>query len=89
MKNKEILEEMIKGIDEELSVMVFDNFDYDSALIGYTEDYRAVYDYDLMLEYLIKEQNFEETEALEWLEYNTIRALPYYGHDAPIIIHRI
>ena len=43
MKNKDKLEEIL----EDETVMVFDNYDYDSALIGYTDDYRAVYDYDL------------------------------------------
>lgn len=25
-------------------------------------------------------------EALEFIEYNTLRALPYMGNDAPIIL---
>lgn len=54
MKNKDKLEEIL----EDETVMVFDNYDYDSALIGYTDDYRAVYDYDLMVEYLVKRTKF-------------------------------
>lgn len=30
-----------------------------------------------------------EQEAIEWIEYNTIRALPYFGSDAPIIMYPI
>lgn len=85
MKNKEILEEMLDGEE----VIIFDNFDYDSALIGYSSDYRAIYDYDLMIEYLIKEQGMSEEEAVEWVDYNTIRALGYYGDKAPIILYRL
>ena len=85
MKNKDKLEEIL----EDETVMVFDNYDYDSALIGYTDDYRAVYDYDLMVEYLVKEQGFSYEDAVEWIDYNTIRALPYYGDKAPIIMYRL
>lgn len=69
------------------NVKYFVNFSYDTALIGVTEDNRAVYDFDLMVEWLILEQNFSLEEAIEWIEYNTIRALPYMGDDAPIIMY--
>ena len=64
------------------------NYSYDTALIGVTHDDRAVYDYDLMVEWLMKEEGFTEEEALEWIDYNTLRALPYMGSDGPIILHR-
>lgn len=28
-------------------------------------------------------------EAMEWIDYNTIRSLPYAGSGAPIIIQRV
>lgn len=68
-------------------VVVFDNLDYDSALIGITEDNRAVYDYDLMIKYLMDTQGWDETESIEWIEYNTLRALPYV-QGSPIIMYR-
>lgn len=68
-------------------VVVFDNLDYDSALIGITEDNRAVYDYDLMIKYLMDTQGWNETESIEWIEYNTLRALPYV-QGSPIIMYR-
>lgn len=63
------------------------NFSYDTALIGVTDDNRAVYDFDKMIEWLVETQNFTDEEAIEWIEYNTIRALPYYGENAPIITY--
>ena len=67
-------------------VVIFENFSYDTAFIGVSEDNRAVYDYDKMIEYLVEVEGFEdETEAIEWIEYNTIRALPYMK-NAPIIV---
>lgn len=62
------------------------DFSYDSALIGVTEDNRAVYDYEKMVEWLVTEQEFTEEEAADWISYNTIRALPYFGEGAPVIM---
>lgn len=64
------------------------NYSYDDALIGISDDNRAIYDYDLMVEWLINTEGFSEEEAMEWIDYNTIRALPYFGEGAPIILHR-
>lgn len=68
------------------SAVVFDNPDYDAAIIGYTVDGRAVYDYDLMLRVLEIRDEMAEDEALDWLDYNTIRALPYAGEFAPVVM---
>jgi hypothetical protein len=64
------------------------DYSYDDALIGVSEDGRAIYDFDLMVEWLVIEEGFAESEAVEWIDYNTIRALPYMGDDAPIIMYR-
>lgn len=63
------------------------DFSYDSALIGVTDDNRAVYDFDKMVDWLVDTQKFTYEESIEWIEFNTIRALPYFGSDAPIIIY--
>ena len=34
-------------------------------------------------------EGFTEEEAIEWIDYNTIRALPYAGSKAPIIMYPI
>lgn len=65
------------------------NYGYDDALIGISDDNRAIYDYNKMIEYLMKEEMFTEEEAIEWVDYNTIRALPYMGDKAPIIMYSI
>ena len=70
-------------------VKYFTNFSYDTALIGVTEDNRAVYDFDMMVEWLVETQGFTQEEAIEWIDYNTIRALPYMGCDSPIIMYRL
>lgn len=68
-------------------VIYLTNYSYDDALVGISEDNRAIYDFDKMVEWLVEEENFEELDAIEWIEYNTIRALPYMGEKAPIIMY--
>lgn len=63
------------------------NYGYDNALIGVTEDGRAVYDFDKMVDCLVDEEGWTDEEAVEWIECNTIRALPYMGDRAPIIMY--
>ena len=63
------------------------DFSYDSALIGVTHDDRTVYDFDKMVEWLMETQGYSQEEAIEWIEYNTIRALPYMGPDSPVILY--
>lgn len=63
------------------------NYSYDDALIGVSDDNRAIYDFGLMIEWLMVEEGFTCEEAIEWIEYNTIRALPYMGEGAPIIMY--
>ena len=65
------------------------NYDYSDAIIGITHDERLVYDFQKMVEWLVVEEEFTEIEALEWIEYNTIRALPYMGEGAPIIMYSL
>jgi hypothetical protein len=35
----------------------------------------------------MEEEGWEETEAIEWIEYNTLRALPYCQGKAPIVLY--
>lgn len=65
----------------------FVNYSYDDALIGVSHDGRAIYDYYKMVEWLMNEEGWSEMEAIEWVEYNTLRALPYMGDNAPIIMY--
>ena len=68
--------------------MFLSDYSYDDALVGVTTDKRAVYDYDRMVEWLVEEEGFEDDiEAMEWIDYNTIRAVPYFGRTAPVIFY--
>ena len=74
------------GYDE---AVILENYSYDDALIGVTEDGRAVYDFDKMVSWLMQREGWSRLEAVEWIEFNTIGALPYAGDQAPIIIYPI
>ena len=65
------------------------NYDYSSAFIGVSTDNRAVYDYEKMVEWLISTEGFTEEEAIEWIDYNTLRAIEYFKEDAPIIMYKL
>lgn len=68
-------------------IKLLSDYSYDDALIGVTEDNCAIYDYDKMVRWLIEEEGFDEIGAEEWINYNTLRALEYFGSDYPIIMH--
>jgi len=70
-------------------IVLFENYDYVTAFIGISNDNKAIYDYDLMIEYLMKKEEFDdEIDAIDWIDYNTIRALPYM-ENAPIIKYNL
>lgn len=69
-------------------VIIFDNPSYD-ALVGVTEDGRAVYDYDKMVAWLAVAWGITQEEAAEWIEYNTIGALPNAGPLGPVIMYSL
>lgn len=85
--NQEIRQALC-DMDHEDAV-VFDNPDYDDAIIGVTDEGQVIYDYDEMVKCLMKKDGIGELEAIEFIEYNTIRALQYAGEKAPIIMYRI
>ena len=66
--------------------IVFDNPSFDNSIIGVTTDGQAVYDYNKMVEELMRDDDISEQEAIDWIEYNTIRAIPYAGEMAPIVM---
>lgn len=70
--------------------VVFDNYAYDNSIIGVTFDGRAIYCFEDMVKELMKEEGWEELgelAAIEWIEYNAMRALPYAGEKAPIVVN--
>lgn len=65
--------------------------EYEEALIGVAErigmDSVAAYDYEKCIEVLMKDNEWEYSEALEWFTVNTLGA--HYGDGTPIFINTI
>lgn len=81
-KLKEILCE--RGSEDSV---VLDTPDYITAFIGITDDDRVVYSYNRMVEYLMAEDGMSYEDAADFVGYATMRALPYAGEKAPIILY--
>jgi hypothetical protein len=84
MTNRELLYDF--GYEDAL---IFENPDYDEAIIGVSYDGRVIYDYNLMVEHLMVHDGMTEMDAVEFIDYNTAQCPPPPGYDAPIIMYRI
>ena len=82
------LKEWLCETDHEDTV-VLESPDYLSAIVGISEEGRLVYSYNKMVEHLMTAENMDAEEAMEFIDYNTIRALPYAGEMAPIVLYDI
>lgn len=80
------LEEKLLDNGLEGAVYLTESF-YDEAAIGYSDSGCVIYDYDMLVESLMKE-GMSSIDAMEWIDYNILRATPYYGDKAPIIMYK-
>lgn len=87
MEDKEFRKKLNEyGEENELEIILLDNPSFDRSIIGVTMNGAVIYDFDLMVEELMEDDEIEELEAIEFIEYNTIRAVAYMGENAPIIM---
>ena len=85
--NQEIRDEICCMGGED--ALMFDNPDFDNAVIGLTTDGRVVYQYDRMVADMVNRDSVSEEDAVDFIDYNTIRSIPYAGESAPIIMYPI
>lgn len=82
---RDILNEI--GLEDSV---VFENPDYDSAIIGYdANNNRVIYDFEKMAIHLMDNDGMTYEESVEFIEYNTLRSIPYAGSNAPIVMYSI
>lgn len=67
-------------------ILIFENPSFEDAFIGVSHDERAVYDFDKMVECLMIEDGIGYEDAVDFIEFNTLRSLPYYD-KSPIIVY--
>ena len=70
-------------------MILLSDFSFEDALVGVSEDNRAIYEYDKMIDWLVQNEGLSEEEAVEWIECNTIPSISYIGPGAPIIMHAL
>ena len=70
--------------------ILLENYSYDDAIVGITESGSVVYDFDLMIAWLCETEDFNYEDAVEWIEYNTFRAIPYFQNKGivPTIVYK-
>ena len=76
-----------KDEDEDEQPIILDNSYYDKSIIGISNTNRLIYDYEKMVKEYMEDNNCSELDAEEWIQYNTLRAIPYMGTQAPIIMN--
>ena len=69
--------------------LVFENPSYLGAVIGWSDTGQVCYDFEKMIEWLMEEDSsITYEDAIDFISYNTERALPYEPSDRrPIIIY--
>lgn len=87
MTNEELRENLLMQYDEEVvnGMTMFTSPSYAAAVVAVTHDDRLVYDYNKMVECLMVDDGMTYEEAAEFIDYNTIRTLPYM-EKPPVII---
>ena len=69
--------------------IIFENPDYDSAIVGISHDGRVIYDYNLMVYHLMDIDEMTDMDAVDFIDYNTLRSISYAGELAPIVMYKI
>ena len=67
--------------------IVLNDSSFDKSIIGVTANGNVVYDFDKMVEEYMEDNQCSAEEAMDWITYNTMRAIPYFPEPKPIIIY--
>lgn len=95
---KDILYDMIQDEDILDQMIILEGDEFADGVIGITNDYHVVYSYERLVQSLAKAYREEdqsdadaEVAAMEWIDYNTIRSLPYMEKDGlvPVIMFEL
>lgn len=87
-KDVKELQDLLNELEYKDTV-VLENPSYLNAIIGITDDGALCYSYEKMIECLMEEDKMEQEDAMEFIDYNTIRALPYASSMGvrPIVVY--
>lgn len=87
MEHQELVDRLLAmGHD---GTVILEDPSFNDAIVGITEDGRLVYSCEKMVHQLSHDDGMSEQEAQEFIDYNTVRAIPYMGEKRPIIVYPI
>lgn len=66
--------------------IVLDDESFDNSIIGVSLDGRVIYLFDLMAREYMEDNDCTIEEAWGWLDYNTLRAIPYMPDPKPMVV---
>lgn len=73
--------------------LMFRDPDFESAIIGYDVETKSIiYSYDLMVQSLCEEEGMTLEDAVEFIDYNTLRGLKYNNFEnrpRPIVMKSV
>ena len=82
------VEEVESWIEEQELQPVSYFLDFPEAIIGITTDNALVYSMKKMVESL-ENEGMNNEDAIEYLDYNTLRTLPYMPEVRPVVLDDI
>ena len=88
---KEVIEEQVGDKEIFDKIAFLDSEACSHAAIGLSTNHNIIYDYDKMVEGHMTYDNMTYEEAIDWIDYNTIRTVQHLAARPdtiePIILH--
>lgn len=77
MKREDIVE-FYNSIGKEISdvVFIFEPEYFDDAIIGFSNSEALVYNYQALVEIVMREQELSEEDAIEFVDFNLLNSIP-------------
>lgn len=83
MINEDLREHIKNNYD---GAVLFDNPSFDNSIIGISTNNNIIYDLTSMVDELAEDDNMSYEEALEFIDYNTLRTIPYINEGSKPIV---
>lgn len=78
------INEFVK-FNEDDPIIFLENPSFDKSIVGITENNKLIYDYSSMIEEYMEDEKCSYEDAEEFIQYNTLRAIPYFPNP-PVIM---
>jgi len=73
--------------EQDVMAVIFDDPSFDRSILGLSTDGNIIYSLNSMIQELMEDDDISYEEALDFIEYNTIRTLPYIdAENRPVIL---